>query len=424
MSYRLESRSGNEAEFRDMVKRCNVAGVRIYVDIILNHMVAPDPNHPHPNGTAGAYGNPEEGYYPFIPFFPIEFHKRCPIVDYADPENARTCELHGYRDLNQTDLNVRYHQIYLLNTFVDAGVAGFRIDSAKHMWPTDLEHILGNMHNLSVPYGFRDGARPFIAQEVVDFGEGISGNDYTPLGTVIEIRFSDAIGRVFRGVNQKLNGLKNWGTGWGFLPSNLSMVFVDSRINQRGNIDPDRVVLTYKQPKLYKMANAFMLAHPYGTVRTMSSYEFEDPLVGPPQDKLERIVSPIFDSFGQCGPGWVCEHRWPQISNMVDFKNIVGDSELHGWWDNGGNQIAFCRGNSGFIAFNNDSEDMSKVLQTCLPAGRYCDVISGLASANGQCSGKTIIVAENGEAVIEIGMSEYDGVLAIHIGRRSFGLNF
>lgn len=420
MSYRLHSRSGDEIEFRNMVKRCNAVGVRIYVDIILNHMVAPNPNYPHPMGTAGAYADPDYGYFPFVPFFRVEFHTRCPIVDYADPINARTCELHGYRDLNQTVPNVRYHQLQLLNTLVDIGVAGFRIDSAKHMWPADLEYILGNVHNLRVEHGFVEGSRPFIAQEVVDFGDGISGNDYTPLGTVIEIRYSDAIGRVFRGINQQLSCLRNWGSGWGFLPSNLSMVFVDSRINQRGNIDPEKVVLTYKQPKIYKMANAFMLAHPYGIVRTMSSYEFDDPLVGPPQDELENIVSPTINANGQCGSGWVCEHRWPQITNMVDFRNVVGETELHEWWDNGSNQISFCRGNAGFIAFNNDGVDMAIVLQTCLPAGRYCDVISGRLLTNGQCTGKSVTVAENGEALVEIGRYESDGVLAIHVGSRSF----
>ena len=41
VSYRIQSRSGNEAAFSDMVQRCNKAGVRIYVDIVLNHMTGP-----------------------------------------------------------------------------------------------------------------------------------------------------------------------------------------------------------------------------------------------------------------------------------------------------------------------------------------------------------------------------------------------
>ena len=37
-AYQIKSRSGNEQEFANMVDRCNKVGVRVYVDIILNHM--------------------------------------------------------------------------------------------------------------------------------------------------------------------------------------------------------------------------------------------------------------------------------------------------------------------------------------------------------------------------------------------------
>lgn len=40
ISYKLETRSGNEAAFADMTRRCNAVGVRIFVDILLNHMSA------------------------------------------------------------------------------------------------------------------------------------------------------------------------------------------------------------------------------------------------------------------------------------------------------------------------------------------------------------------------------------------------
>ena len=37
-SYHLETRSGTEAEFETMVARCNAVNVRIYVDLVINHM--------------------------------------------------------------------------------------------------------------------------------------------------------------------------------------------------------------------------------------------------------------------------------------------------------------------------------------------------------------------------------------------------
>ena len=38
VGYKIINRSGNEDEFRNMVDRCNKAKVRIYVDVVLNHM--------------------------------------------------------------------------------------------------------------------------------------------------------------------------------------------------------------------------------------------------------------------------------------------------------------------------------------------------------------------------------------------------
>jgi hypothetical protein len=55
------------------------------------------------------------------------------------------------------------------------------------------------------------------------------------------------------------------------------------------------------------------------------------------------------------------------------------------------------------------------LFQTCLPAGTYCDVISG-SKSGGVCTGKKVIVGNNGIANIVIGRNEEDGVLAIHLG--------
>jgi alpha-amylase len=48
-----------------------------------------------------------------------------------------------------------------------------------------------------------------------------------------------------------------------------------------------------------------------------------------------------------CGGGWICEHRWRQIYNMVRFRNTAASQTVQNWWDNGNNQIAFSRGNKG-----------------------------------------------------------------------------
>lgn len=269
------------------------------------------------------------------------------------------------------------------------------------------------MRDLNTDHGFPKNARPFIYQEVIDHGhETVSRDEYTSLGAVTEFRFSEEIGKAFRG-NNALKWLQSWGTAWGFLPSEQALTFVDNHDNQRDGGQE----LNYKSPRQYKMATAFHLAFPYGISQVMSSFGFDDRDQAPPQDAQERIISPEFDADGGCINGWICEHRWRQIHNMVAFKNAVRGTDLSNWWDNGDNQIAFCRGNKGFVAFNNNLYDLSETLQTCLPAGEYCDVISGNL-VNGACTGSTVSVDDNGYGHIHIGAEDFDGVLALHVDAR------
>ncbi|ALC40426.1 Amy-d [Drosophila busckii] len=413
ISYKLTTRSGNEQQFASMVKRCNAVGVRTYVDVVFNHMSA----NGNSRGTAGSQADPGSKSFPAVPFSTLDFNPTCSITNYNDPKNIRNCELVGLRDLNQGNSWVRDKIVDFLNHLVDLGVAGFRVDAAKHMWPADLAVIYGRVKNLNTAHGFNAGAKPYIFQEVIDLGgEAISKSEYTGLGAVTEFRHSDSIGKVFRGKDQ-LRYLVNWGTAWGFAASDRSLVFVDNHDNQRGHGAGGADVLTYKVPKQYKMASAFMLAHPFGTPRVMSSFAFSDTDQGPPTSDGSNIASPRFNSDMSCNNGWVCEHRWRQIYNMVGFRNAAANAQLQNWWDNGKNQIAFSRGNRAFVAFNNDGYDLSSSLQTGLPAGTYCDVISGSKSGS-SCTGKSVVVGSDGRANISIRQNEQDGVLAIHVNAK------
>ncbi|KAK5645316.1 hypothetical protein RI129_006616 [Pyrocoelia pectoralis] len=412
ISYTLVSRSGNESEFANMVKRCNSVGVRIYVDAVINHMSG---GVQEQVGSAGNIGNPGTLDYPAVPYSKWDFHDRCEIEgsDYQHNANdVRNCYLVGLSDLNQGNDYVRKKIVEYLNHLVDLGVAGFRIDAAKHMWPADLHFIYSNIKNLNTDFGFRSNSKPFIYQEVIDSGgEAVSKNEYTSLGAVTEFKYSNEISRVFKG-NDKLTYLSSWGEGWGFLKSSDAFIFVDNHDNQRGSN-----ILTYKEPQRYKMAVAFMLAYPYGISRVMSSFDFNHKDQGPPQDKQGHLISPTINDDDTCGGGWVCEHRWRQIYNMVVFKNAVRGTGLNNWWSNGDQQIAFCRGDKGFVAFTNWG-DLDQRLQTCLPAGIYCDVISGNVDKNGQCTGEKVHVGADGTAYIRINYSAEDRVLAIHVNSK------
>ncbi|XP_014211520.1 alpha-amylase B-like [Copidosoma floridanum] len=417
ISYKIASRSGSEDEFRDMVGRCNRVGVRTFVDVVMNHMTGDaDPAV----GVAGSTADPRTRLYPAVPYGLSDFNELCAINSYQDPNEVRNCELSGLHDLNQAVPNVRDKIVEFVNRAIDHGIAGIRVDGAKHMWPTDLEQIYKRLNNLSREF-FPPNLRPFIYQEVIDlgFGEGSKRGDYTHLGTVIEFVYGSELGRKFRGY-ESLDTLETWGFREnGLLDSEDAVVMVDNHDNQRGHGAGGRAILNYKVPRLYKMAVAFMLAHPYGWTRLMSSFNFTDPSQGPPTDEKGDIISP--DPFARgpnvanpCNHGWVCEHRWPEIQGMLRFRNDVGPAVFANWWSNGNNQIAFSRGNRGFIAFNGQyGIDLSQELQTGMPAGKYCDVISG-SNVNGRCTGKTVTVKPNGRAFIVILKNEQNGVVAIH----------
>lgn len=399
-----------------MCHRCNAVGVRIYVDVVINHMTGV---HSVNRGTGGSTADPLYRRFPAVPYSDIDFNSPiCGIQNYNDPIQVRNCELLGLRDLNQGHPYVRQKIVEFLNHLIDLGVAGFRIDAAKHMWPGDLRIIYNAIKQLNREHGFSAGSRAYIAQEVIDLGgEVISKYQYTPLGPVTEFRFSAEIGRLFRGRNS-LKWLRNWGPSWGFVRSKDALVFVDNHDNQRGHGAGGNDILTYRNRREYVMATAWALAHPYGNVRLMSSFAFDahQTDLGPPQDSNGNIVSPSINADGNgCGNGWVCEHRWPQIANMISFRNAAENAPVSLWWDNGNNQISICRGNRSFAAWNNEHYDLNQRLNSCLPPGQYCDIVSGKRVGN-TCSGIKITVEESGGAQIFIPQNARDGVIAIHVG--------
>lgn len=77
----------------------------------------------------------------------------------------RDCRLVGLLDLALEKDYVRGKVADFMNKLIDMGVAGFRVDACKHMWPGDLAAVYGRLHNLNTKW-FNGGSRPFIFQEV------------------------------------------------------------------------------------------------------------------------------------------------------------------------------------------------------------------------------------------------------------------
>lgn len=73
-----------------MIDRCNRVGVRIYVDIVFNHMAAHNGT-----GTGGTTADVTHLIYPGVPYGPNDFHSPCIIRNYNDANEVRNCKLVG-----------------------------------------------------------------------------------------------------------------------------------------------------------------------------------------------------------------------------------------------------------------------------------------------------------------------------------------
>ncbi|NWS98905.1 AMY1 amylase, partial [Mionectes macconnelli] len=404
VSYKLYTRSGNETEFRDMVTRCNNVGVYIYVDAVINHMCGANAgagNH----ATCGNYFNAKTEDFPAVPYSGSDFNddkcksKSGDIENYHDISQVRDCRLVSLLDLALEKDYVRSKVAEYMNHLIDVGVAGFRIDAAKHMWPGDVKAVLDKLKDLNTKW-FPEGTKPFIYQEVIDLGgEPIKGSEYFGNGRVTEFKYGAKLGTVIRKWDgEKMAYLKNWGEGWGFVPSDRALVFVDNHDNQRGHGAGGSAILTFWDARLYKMAVGFMLAHPYGFTRVMSSFRWPRYFVNG-----KTLCSGLAVPSSEVG--YVTEHGQSAKSELIEMRELVN----LGMWskaDSFKNCIAVFHAQMRW--------SLNVTLQTGLPTGTYCDVISGQKKGD-HCTAVEVHVAADGMANFLVGNEDEDAFIAIHV---------
>ncbi len=393
VSYRIESRKGTRAQFQTMVNTCHAAGVKVIVDAVVNHMANTDKSGPGWAGSAWThYDYP--GTYQTQDFHHCGRNGNDDIVNYNDRYEVQNCELANLADLNTGAEYVRGKLAAYLNDLLALGVDGFRMDASKHMPAADIANIRGRLSR-SV----------YMVQEVIyGAGEPITPTEYTGNGDVHEFRYGKDLARMFR--SERLAYLNNFGEAWGYLSSDVANVFVDNHDTQRDTPG----TLTYKDNATYALANAFMLAWPYGSPTVMSSYEFTDRNQGPPSAANGKTNNSTCFSGG-----WRCEHRWQVVANMVAFRNAVGSAGVVNWYDNGFQHIAFGRGSAGYLTINDEDFAVNgRSYRTNLPAGRYCDVIHGSFSG-GTCDGPVYTV--DGAGWFSANVAAHDAI-ALHVGAR------
>ncbi|MEY9963575.1 alpha-amylase [Streptacidiphilus sp. MAP12-16] len=378
--YNLSSRMGSEAQFQTMVSTCRAAGVKVYVDTVINHMTGQGSTSY--GGTSftkfnypGVYTSSNFHYYP----------ANCPesdnqIHDWNSYTEVTQCELLQLSDLATEQDSVRSTIAGYLNKLLSYGVSGFRVDAAKHVGQTDLSAIEGKL-NKTV-----DGAAPYFALEVYPGSSGqLAPAAFESQGNLLGFDYAYAVKNDFNGSISNLNSLTS-----GLLGSSNEEVFVENHDTER-----DGSTLNYKSGAINTLATEFELAYGYGTPQVFSGYDFTGHDDSPPADSSGMVTNTT------CGSGWECTDRITGVANMVGWHNAVAGGAVANWYSDGSNLIAFSRGGKGWIALNNENSVQTRTFATGLPAGTYCDLIHSSTTA-GTCTGAAIVVDSSGNATVSV----------------------
>lgn len=214
VSYILTSRSGNESQFIDMVNRCGKVGVKIIADAVINHMAA---------GSGVGVAGSSYGSRSYSIYSPNDFHhydgttsSNCQVNDYSNKHNVQYCDLDGLPDLYTSSSYVQSTIASYLNHLQSLGVAGIRVDAAKHQDASELAGILDQL-----PDDF------YVGQEVIGAqGEAVQPSMYYGNGQVSEFYYSDYLCDNIVPDN-KLKYLETFGESWGLMPDKYAVAFID-----------------------------------------------------------------------------------------------------------------------------------------------------------------------------------------------------
>jgi alpha-amylase len=389
VGYDLNSRMGDEAQFKSMVTACHNAGVKVYADAVINHMSGND--QPSTDSYGGDSFNVTAKNYAAVPYGPADFHTYpadCPnsgmaINDWNSQQQVQECDLSNLADLKTESDGVRGKIAGYLNKLIGYGVDGFRVDSAKHINQADMANIESRLTDTQW------GGRPFVLQEVFPgSGGNLAPAAFESNGSVIGFDYADALKGQFQG---NIANLKTFGQSWGLEPSNKDGSMVTNHDTER-----DGSTLNYKAGTQYTLATEFMLAWGYGTPSVYSGFAFNNSDDSPPAGS-NGVVTDTNCSSG----AWICTDRDRGVANMVGWHNAAQGQQVANWWDNGNNAIAFSRGGKAWISINNSGSAVTQTFATGLPAGSYCDVIHGDPAA-GSCGGPAVTVDAAGNAAVTV----------------------
>ncbi len=406
VSYGPTSLLGTRSQFAAMVTACHNAGVRVYVDAVINHMAG------HNNTVNTTYGgstfDPTGFSYPAVPYGYGDFHHAndgycndddAGIDDWNNTSEVQNCELVSLSDLKTQSGYVRGKIAYYLNDLIGLGVDGFRVDAAKHIAQSDFAAIKGMLNNTTA-----EGKAPYIAQEVFP---GASNSELKPAaftgnGDVLGFAYAQGLKTQFQnGTLSNLSGIPSWSLD---ASSAQTYAMITNHDTER-----DGSTLSYKNGTDYVLANYFMLAYPYGKPSVFDGFTWSSAGQSPPTN------SGGFVTNTNCSSGWQCVTQSTGMKGMVGWRNATASATtVSNFTATAGDVIGFSRGSKGWIGLNDSSNPSTASYRTRLADGVYCDVITGGLGANG-CAGTAVSVS-GGTATVTV---PAHGAVAIHVNART-----
>ncbi|MCL6289157.1 alpha-amylase family protein [Streptomyces sp. ATCC51928] len=362
-SFKLNGRFGSHSDFTAMTKACNDAGVKVYTDAVINH-------------TAAKTGTGYDGTQITDKYEHPQFSRSDYNVDVCDREisnwndkwEVQNCELLGLPDLKTGSADVQAKIAGYLNSQIELGVSGFRIDAVKHMPAGDVEAIVGQLNKTA------DGSDPYVFHEI--FPGGVpTPDEYYGSGRVLDFGFGDQVKSAFQG---DIAQLKDFGPG--LLPAENAVSFVTNHDTER-----DGRHLTYKDGDTAVLANVFQLGWKGAPPTVYAGFEFENKDDSPPADPNGFVTDT------DCSNGWYCLNRDPRITGMVGWRNAVGDAEMTGVQAPQQNVIGIGRGDRGLVALNNSESEVGAEFTTTMADGAYCNVLDDCATKVAVSGGKASV---------------------------------
>ena len=402
VSYKIESRLGTRAEFAAMTQACNEAGVMIIADAVINHMA---------NSSGIGWADTEFSKYDYPGLYgESDFHatmdpsedRFCDsnIEAYDDQWETTSCMLGGLPDLATEKPSVRAKIADYLNDLISLGVAGFRVDAAKHFGAADLKAVVDLLDPIN-------GRQPIIMSEVIG-GNG-QNEPFTEFGYAWAWDMPNIL---VSNLNQNTLAFAKtdfWTVG--FNASNKTITMVSNHDTEHHGPSS----LAYWETQKYQLAHVFMLSAKFGIPQIYSGYSFSDERLGPNTDpNTQKVVQ------AKCASStrpvtiireglYNCIQRWRSTSGMIAWRDVAGSAPEtkvgYTKHADGAKILKFNRGANTFIAMNSTQKSRKMGILTNLPAGTYCDLLTGgrgAVASNTKCAGTKVVVDARGKAVVTI----------------------